>query len=183
MPNHPSKWITGKTIALLIGVVLLAIGYCILEFWAKPTLQNARESPLWPTVPGKVIESKVGIHQDDDGTTYSADVLYNYSVKGTEIHSERVWFGDNYSSSNRDQFVQIVNRYPVGSEVKVYYKPNDAFISALEPGTHPSSYVGYAIGWGLMICGAIILLVTLFTRSIFGGEDHSPRLSDTFETP
>ncbi len=161
MKPQQSVFTIGSTIVLVIGTIFLIVGYCILAFWGKPTLRNAKESVDWPTVPGVVTESKVGSHRGDDGTTYSADVTYKYTVDDTEISCERIWFGDNYSSSGRSQFVKIVSEYPVGNEVTVFYKPDDPFIAVLKPGPVFSSYIGFGLGWGFLVIGGGLLLIPM----------------------
>lgn len=161
MKPQQSVFTLGSTIVLVIGTVFLIAGYCVLTFWGKPTLKNAKESVNWPTVPGVVTESKVESHSGDDGTTYSADVTYKYTVDETEISSERIWFGDNYSSSNRKQFAKIVSEYPVGIEVTVFYKHDDPFIAVLKPGAVFSSYIGFGLGWGLLVVGGGLLLIPM----------------------
>ncbi len=177
--NH-SAFTMGSTIVLVVGSIFLVVGYCILTFWGKPTLENAKASTNWPTVQGEVTESRVGIHSDEDGTTYSADITYRYTVNETEIHSDNVWFGGDYSSSARSQFEKIVSRYPVGKEVKVFYKPDDIFIAVLEPGTHFSSYIGFAMGWGFLLIGAALLLVPM--AGLFRGrKSHDAEMTTKFE--
>ena len=175
MKTQPSGCMSGRTIAFGVGTIFLVIGYCLLTFWGKPTLENAKNSVNWPTVPGKVTESKIGSHTSDGSTTYSADVTYRYLVEEAEIHSDRVWFGDNYSSSDRTMFERIVNKYPVGKEVKVYYNPDDEFIAVLEPGAVTSSYIGFGMGWGFMGIGFGLLLIPmgrmLFKKRDSAGQD------------
>lgn len=163
MSTSLKSCLNGSTMAFGVGTILFAVGYGLLTFWGKPTLQNAKESTTWPTVPGVVTESEVVSHRSDDGTTYSAEVTYRYTVNEKEIHSNTVWFGDNYSSSNRSQFVEIVNRYPVGKEVTVFYKPNDEFIAVLEPGAVFSSYTGCIVAWVFMGLGSVIMLVPMLS--------------------
>lgn len=153
--------VTGSTICLILGTLFLVGGWSVVTLWGKPTLQNAKESVEWPTVKGVVTESKVSSHSGDGSTTYSANIIYRYSVNNTLIHSERVWFGDNYSTSNRSMFTKIVQKYPVGKEVTVYYKPDDEFISVLEPGPVTSSYIGNFVGWVLLAIGGGLLLIPM----------------------
>lgn len=170
MPNKSAGLITGSTVALGIGTIFVIAGYCMLVFWGKPTLNNAKNSVNWPTTMGKVTESKVGSHRSDGSTTYSADVTYSYTVNDYEIHSDRIWFGDNYSSSSRSVFEKIVRKYPPGKQVKVYYMPEDEFTAVLEPGAVTSSYIGFGMGLGFMVIGFGLLLVPI--GSVFFGKKN-----------
>ena len=151
----------GTFVILIVGTTLAGIGYCVLTFWAKPVLSNARNSVNWPTVTGVITESELKTHSDSDGTTYSAAITYHYTVDENEIHGDRVWFGDNYSSSDLGQHQKVVSRYPVGDEVDVYYKPDDPFISVLEPGAVFTSYVGFATSWIVILIGFGLLLIPM----------------------
>ncbi len=174
MKQHSnSLFTTGSTIVLIVGSVFLIAGYCLLTFWGKLTLDNAKASINWPTVPGEVTESRVDSHRDKDGTTYSAEIVYRYTVDEAEVHSDNVWFGGNYSSSSRGQFEEIVRRYPVGKQVLVYYKPDDIFIAVLEPGAHFTSYIGFVMGWGFLLVGACLLLVPM--AGLFRGRKEKEK--------
>lgn len=130
----------GIGILLLLGTIFAVAGYCMAEYWGKPTLKQAKESVNWPTTMGVIEESQVKTHRGDDSTTYSPYVLFRYEVDGQEIRSDMVYMGANFSSNNRSAHQKVVTKYPVGAEVKVYYKPDDPFIAILEPGT---TYMGY----------------------------------------
>ena len=59
----------------VIGVVGLG-----LFLYGQYQLTRARASITWPLVTGKIITSQVQSHHDEDGTTYSADIEYSYTV-------------------------------------------------------------------------------------------------------
>jgi len=183
MKTQLSGCMSGSTIAFGVGTIFLIVGYCLLTFWGKPTLENAKNSVDWPTVQGEVTKSKVGSHTSEDSTTYSADVTYRYLVNETEIHCDRIWFGDNYSTSDRTMFEKIVKKYPVGKEVKVYYNPDDEFIAVLEPGAVTSSYLGFGMGWGFMGIGIALLLIPM-GRMLFkkrnSADDNGFAMADEF---
>lgn len=176
MATRSTGLITGTTIALGLGTFFVIAGYCMLTFWGKPTLKNAKDSVDWPTAIGKITESKVGSHTSDGSTTYSADVTYRYTVNDQEIHSDRIWFGDNYSSSNRSTFEKITRKYPIGKEVKVFYMPDDEFVAVLEPGAVTSSYIGFGMGWGFMTIGFGLLLIPIATP--FFNKKESPEMNE-----
>ena len=179
MADHQNAMKTGTTIVFVIGTLLAIAGYCMLTFWAKPVLNNAKNSVNWPTVPGVITRSELKHHDSDDGTTYSAAITYRYTVEEDEIHGETVWFGDGYSSSDIGTHQKVVNRYREGAEVEVYYNPNDKFVAVLEPGAVASSYVGYIVSWIMMIIGGVLLLIPMsgwlkFFRSHDSVNQSSP---------
>ena len=161
----------GTYVVLAIGTLLAAIGFCMFHFWAKPVLTNARNSSNWPTVLGSITKSELDADTDSDGTTYSADIEYEYAVNGDAYLGEIVWFGDGYSSSARHSHQDIVDRYPVGAQVNVYYKPDDPFIAVLEPGAVASSYAGFILSCVLMVIGLGMLIVPT-VNSVFGKDKN-----------
>ncbi|MFH2044887.1 MAG: DUF3592 domain-containing protein [Pseudomonadota bacterium] len=140
------KAISGLGIAL-VGIAFISYGI--------GEISKAKESVNWPTVSGTVITSKTEERKSTEGsgsskktrTYYVAIIQYEYQVEGTSYTSNRVSFGGQKRGSART----LVNKYPEGKSVKVYYDPDDPEIAALEPGMEGGSYF-------LPIFGAIIIL-------------------------
>ena len=130
----------------LFILIFLAVGIG-LSIWGWDVLQNARISESWPTTTGEILSSNVRTDNDDDGTSYFGDVTFRYAVAELPYTSDNVNFGQD-GSSNRGHAEEIVARYPTGSQVTVYYDPNDAQTAVLEPGVTWSSY--FIIGMGLL---------------------------------
>lgn len=172
MREQPHLPVTGSTVCLFLGSFFLLGGWLVITFWGKPTLRNAKASVHWPTVEGVITESKLRSKNSDGAPIYSAAITYQYLVNETEIHSNRVWFGDNYSTTDRGLFVNILNKYPVGKKVTVYYKPDDEFIAVLEPGAVTSSYLNYIVGWTLLTIGGGLLLIPMVNLFKTSQNDH-----------
>lgn len=116
---------------VIAGAVTLTLGVRSLWF--------ARESSSWPSTSGVVIQSDVETSRGNKGTTYQAEIMYDYEVDGSTYSSNRVGYGD-YGSSNPSPARQMVNRYPKGKSVTVYYQEEDPEQSCLEPGIHGRTY-------------------------------------------
>lgn len=67
------------------------------------------------------------------GITYHAEVLYRYTVNGQIKTSNQVSFG-SYGSNNPAHAQSVLNLYPSGRKVTVYYSPDDPDKAVLEPG-------------------------------------------------
>jgi len=69
---------------LLLPVIFMLIGGGALFAGVKSWLA-ARESDSWPSVSGQVVESRVDVNSDSDGTTYSAVVIVERYSRGSEV--------------------------------------------------------------------------------------------------
>ena len=182
----------GWIVLVFMGLIFTGIGVGVGWFIGWPTLQDAKASESWPSVKGKVIESElVRSRNKDNKSSYSADVIYEFTVDGEEFEGDNVWFGQ-YGSSNRSEMQKIVTEYPVGKEVDVYYKPDDPNESVLQPGAFTSSYMllifgGIFAGVGLLMLSVPIIkmlffgaLVATSTAEDFGGggSDNDDTFSD-----
>ena len=72
-----------------------------------------------------MLTSGVVEERDSDGhRLYQAKVAYRYAVDGQEIVGHRAFFGDSGQTSWSVFVRRIVDRYPPGSDVTVYYDPS-----------------------------------------------------------
>lgn len=155
--NSGSMGCVGSGLFLLIFVGV-GIG---LSIWGWNVLQNARVSESWPTTSGEILSSSVRVDDDEDGTSYFGDVTFRYAVADLPYTSDTVSFGQY--GSNRSHAEEIVAKYPVGSQVTVYYDPNDAGTAVLEPGVTWSSY--FVLGMGLSFtCFPLLFLPFMLLR-------------------
>ena len=143
---------------LFIGLVLLGVGYVAGFVFGAPILENAKASEQWPHVTGTITESRIETSRQDGDTMYAALVLYEYAVEDQPLTNDNVWFGGGYSSSDRSDAQDTVNRYPVNKQVEVYYQPDDPANAVLEPGAVFSSYAIYGIGWIFLVIGGLIVV-------------------------
>ncbi len=142
-------------IRFFIGLVFFLVAAGIL-WWGINTVRNASVSKNWPAVPGTITVSQVAISTDDDGTTYSADVQFKYVVNDRWYTADTVNFGE-YGSGNRSRAEKIVARYPPGSQVTVYYNPDNPGTAVLEPGVTWGSYFGFLMSLAFLIAPALML--------------------------
>jgi hypothetical protein len=87
----------------------------------------------WEATPCVVVSSQVRSHSSDDGTTYSVDILYSYTVNRKEYRSNRYQFMSGSSSGYRGK-AEIVARHPPGTRTVCYVNPQDPTESVLERG-------------------------------------------------
>jgi Protein of unknown function (DUF3592) len=142
-------------------------GGAVLFFGGRGMIR-AHESLSWPTVLGVIRHSSVEVQSSSGshgGTTYHADILYEYNVAGVPHSGNRVAYGD-YGSSSPSHAQAIVNRYVVNRQVTVHYMPSDPDESLLEPGIQLQAVVIPAFGLIFFVSGVVMLvfLPGLFKR-------------------
>ena len=131
--------------ARIFPLIFVAVGGTV-AFLGIRGLIRAKESSAWPKTQGRIVESGVrSSHSSKGGTTYHADIRYEYTVDGTVHSGTRVAYGD-YGSSNSSHARGIANKYPVGKKVEVSYMPSNPDESLLEPGVKMQAFALPAFG-------------------------------------
>lgn len=121
-------------------------------FWGAKELRLAQESLRWPVADGTIRNSSVEYHSSSDGGgTYQAEVFYQFTVDGESHSGNKVSFGD-YGTSHPAHAQKIVNRYPQGLQVPVYYRGEEPNTCILEPGWHWQN-------WGILAFGILFFTV------------------------
>jgi hypothetical protein len=110
--------------------IFLAAGLGMLIFWDIPTFGRAWAARSWPQVQCTVISSQVRSHSDQDGTTYSVDVLYQYQFGGHRYRSNRYDLIGG-SSSGMAAKQRIASQLPKGTKSVCYVDPLDAAYSTM----------------------------------------------------
>lgn len=173
-PNHPQYSILQKkmlpVIRTLASLKFLFFGLVIGGFitmlgWRD--ISRAKASANWPNVQGEITESKVDIRimdvpsnqhhsrpnrSNESLPAHFATIRYEYTVDGTVFKGGRVAFGD-HGSSNPAHADEIVNKYPIGKSVTVYYRPDNPQESLLEPGLKRQSWLIFSVGISFIFVG------------------------------
>jgi len=151
----------------ILGLFLLFGGLTsLLVGWRARKL--AEESPFWPSVSGRVLESAVRKETSTSSvgsrvstvTSYFPEIEYEYDYQGRHYHSSRVLVARvNFPESEARA---AVDRCPVGSEVMVFVNPRRPRIAILEPGLagREGKYrIPFIVGGGLTLLGIIAITV------------------------
>jgi hypothetical protein len=134
--DYASMSLMGK-IVFILGAVLLPLGLMGAAFWYSYNRKKKRTDILqasqrWLSTTGKVLKSRVEV----DGGEYTstrAFVLYEYEVRGQMYQSSQLRPGDRFLMSHAERKnYDIVEQYPAGATVTVYYDPANPDESALE---------------------------------------------------
>ena len=130
--------------AFFIALVSFAIAQSVL---------NGKRSLSWPKTSGTVVESRL------DGTraeNTSPRITYSYTVQEQQYSSSVISFTEKTTVKSEAQ--KIIDRYPEGSTVEVYYNPLKPQKSTLQPGV-PSASIGFL---AIFAAAALTLLFLTF---------------------
>src|SRR4030042_1541193 len=82
----------GRRIAIILfSVFALAGGGLLYPLGIRPVLK-AVAAEHWQQTLCRIISAEVGRHSDDDGTTYSIDITYEYEFAGGTYRSDKYYF-------------------------------------------------------------------------------------------
>ena len=121
--------------------IFLVLGLVISYLLAVRPVLKILEARSWIPTPCVVISSEVRRHSDSDGSTYSINISYRYTFKGTEHQSNRYHFVGG-SSSGYDGKAAVVGRFPAGASATCYVNPNNPTDAVLERGFTPDLWFG-----------------------------------------
>jgi MFS superfamily sulfate permease-like transporter len=126
---------SGKGLGILT-IAMLAAGIALLAFGAVE-FKRALASKSWPSVTGAITSSSIQKKQTRKNNrtviSYYPRVQYRYTVAGKTHSADRIAFGGTAGGS-RSKAQKIVNQYPSGKTLPVYYDPDDPSVAALETG-------------------------------------------------
>ena len=115
----------------------------LMAGWAFFDWHNARVSPAWPTVQGRIVRSVISVPaQRTRRHRWYWHVQYRYTVDAQEYTGWRTHFGCTVPASVARR---IVGRFPVDAGVTVYHHPSRPGRSVLMPGVNKYSVRGFAI--------------------------------------
>jgi hypothetical protein len=123
------------------GIVVIGLvgGFGALAFWTKKAGEEDKAlnkaAQAWPSTTGEVKKSRVEVHGYDHVNTVPF-VEYEYSINGTGYVSSEIYAGGLYlrdtARGKSESPYDLIERYPVGMQVTVYYDPANPAKSALE---------------------------------------------------
>ncbi|HNB52339.1 MAG TPA: DUF3592 domain-containing protein [Anaerolineales bacterium] len=138
-----------RPIIFLLTVLPLLLTAGILAARAWQGQRKVIAARKWPRTTGRVVFSAVEetmLRQRISTSTsryrwvkrFVPQIVYEFQVGGKIIKGTRVYFGEVLFSSDTTSSQRVVERYPVGSPVTVYYAPDHPEDAVLE----------LRLGWG-----------------------------------
>lgn len=123
---------------------------------------------FWKKAEGKIIKSKL---KKDSSTisydTYLPDIEYEYTVKGKKFVGNRIFINDFESDKNTIQ--RLIDKFPEGSKVKVFYNPFRPSESILLRSYHSGMFIQLLVFFSMLS----VFIFTLVFEIIYYGSDIS----------
>ncbi len=147
----------------LIPITLLGLAIWLLLPGVRD-LKQALASRHWPSTAGKIVSRTVfqiprvgGSRTSRTREGYRAQILYEYAVGGLDYTATRRVFSDeSIAYSSPERAAAVLDDYPSGRTVQVYYDPTNPRTAVLEPGR-----IGPVLS--VLVAGVVCLVLTLFT--------------------
>lgn len=137
-------------IALGVGIILTSISLYYLKM--------ARNSLNWENTNGEITRSEIKITQGKNGKNYQPVIHFKYQVYGTEYISKRVYYGSNVGTNSQTRAQKLIDKYPVGQKVEVFYDPMKNSRAVIEPGAR------WEIKFFVIFSALFILIPLLLVR-------------------
>jgi hypothetical protein len=156
-----------RTILLITLAMFAAAIFFIL--WGGYEIMAGYASKNWPLAEGKVTSSYVqkqvrSIKDSSKKPTYYPKVRYQYLVGGNRYTSDRISFSGGEGGEKKSEAEAVVDRYPSGQKVIVYYDPNDPQRAVLERGLIWKTFMPFVAGLGFLVVGIVCLKAYLRDR-------------------
>jgi hypothetical protein len=120
-----------KTFVALIALALCGY-FCWSEVRGLGLLQKQITAESFPHTEGKVISGDVETSYGSKSTHYIPELTYSYEVNGVDYTGQRYRYG-RFSFSSKGGADGFIARHLNGSEIDVYYNPENPADSLLAP--------------------------------------------------
>jgi hypothetical protein len=146
----------------MIGAIFAFIALVLLIV-SNNTQRRAEAAQAWPAANGTIVKTWVeeNIEREDDGTIerdYTPEVQYEYIANDRIYRSQQRSFGFQPVFRSSQSAEQVLENYPVGKQVTVFYNP-EAPAEAVLNREIPANTVAVLIGWVFLILGIVFILV------------------------
>ncbi|MEP6984862.1 MAG: DUF3592 domain-containing protein [Chloroflexota bacterium] len=156
----------GTIVAITTIPFILILG--VLIFSMLRSARRAKASYSWPTTTGQILVSNVHSRRSSSSngthhTVYEPKIQYEYTVDGKRYQSKQLSYSVVAGTSAESWAQGIVDRYPQGSSVQVYYNSSKPSEAVLE---HAGTGGSLAL---VFILGAVeVLLLVLLVLALTG---------------
>lgn len=142
-----------------LSLIALMVFGAFLVYFQTTAFIRAHQSESWPRTTG-VLSVKVD--------PYRKTLSYHYSVDGVSYTSDHVIFGE-LGDRVRSKEWTAVSDSPNGSELDVYYNPDNPEMSTLFTELLPGSWFNFLLGCVFLLGGCIpMIFLSKLKRKIQG---------------
>lgn len=145
-------WIA-VSVFMVVGVILIITGV----YYLNASLKTAK----WPSTDGKILTSKIALYYSGSGrnksSSYNLEISYAYAVDGQGYTGRKISMVD-FGTGFKGYLKNLQNKYCIGTNVKVFYNPQDPENAVLEPGIKMANGFFFALGLFFIMCDLPFLL-------------------------
>ncbi|MBL7755563.1 MAG: DUF3592 domain-containing protein [Chitinophagaceae bacterium] len=142
---------------ILLFIVTLFVGL-FLVFLGIYYYKRTKTSENWPFTEGIIVDSDLTKSRDNDGQiSYRPEIVFEYKLGNKNYKSNKIDAFINYTSSTSSRALKLINRYPIGTKINVYYDPKMPSFGILEPGLKKGSILLLSIGFILLMFSIVFL--------------------------
>ncbi|MBK9749222.1 MAG: DUF3592 domain-containing protein [Chloroflexi bacterium] len=122
--NDPNFTSIAIPALVITPFIIIALVFVVMALRAGG---KVRASKNWPATQGRVLMSYVDRRRSRSGsgttTAFYPVVVYEYMVNGRRLQGNRVRFGADWGTSWTGPAQKIVDQYPTGALIEVFYDP------------------------------------------------------------
>lgn len=163
-----------KGCLFLFGLVFFAAGLVAFSATIVAPLWITIRAQSWREVPATILSSEIDESHSSDGTTYRADIKFQYDFEN-QTYTSKTWnteWATTYGS--RSSATAALQRFPVGTNHPCYVNPNNPERAVLDRSFQLSNL------WGLLtllfiIIGGAVMFGALKPASKSDAGDSMPR--------
>lgn len=149
-----------STIVISFGSVIVLVGIALLAVNVYFLYKNIQVKK-WLQTKGTIISSSIEISKSpinkkyDD--CYRPSVSYNYIINNISFISNRIYFGDKIFTSFSLNSEGIIEKFPIGKSITVYYNPVNQEEATLTAGIKLHQIIYALVSITTIIMGILIL--------------------------
>lgn len=128
---------------IVAGAVITACGW--------RAFQRGKQTGHWPAVSGEISETRLASEEND----LLPDIRYSYTIDAQRYEGRLEFPPGTVPMPGFAQ--EQLNKYPLGSEVTVYYNPLQPGQATLEPGRAGDDWLILAVGIGFTAIGVLAM--------------------------
>ncbi len=122
-----------KTVIEIIGTILIVVLVIVIARFDDIKGGFFKDSINFELTDGEIISSSFNFHMGTNSAPgYRYSVKYKFKAHEQEYISNNVNFGSKILK-DKNRAKELVDKYPAGKQVTVYYEKNNPKFSALEP--------------------------------------------------